>query len=221
VKKPWLFVWNELFRRRRVTATYRLRESGVAITIRHKSHDILILDEIFSQHEYELPESVQVRLGSSPKVADIGANIGLFGAWILGRFPDAEILALEPDPANAEVHRRTIEANHRSEYWKLLEVGAMSEPGTLRFASGSFTTSHVARPGEAGIDVEGVDVFPLLAGMELVKLDIEGAEWPILEDPRFRELDAACIALEYHPEGSPPNGTGVIWAVRSALSDQT
>lgn len=246
VRQPWRFVWNEL-RLRKVTASYRLKESGVAITIRHKSPDILILDEMFSQHEYRLPEPVEQRLGgrSTPvRVADVGANIGLFGAWVLGRYPEAQILALEPDPANAEIHRATIEANKLEGRWKLLEAGAMTQAGTLQFAIGSFATSHVARAGESGIEVEAVDVFPLLTGTDLVKIDIEGAEWPILDDPRFRELEADAVVLEYHPEGSPEanpadsatrlltaagfrtvahhpkdNGTGVIWAVRSA-SDQ-
>jgi FkbM family methyltransferase len=246
VRQPWRFVWNEL-RRRRVTATYRLKESGLAITIRHKSPDILILDEMFSQHEYRLPEEVERSLARADRrlqIADVGANIGLFGVWILGRFPKADIVALEPDPANAEIHRSTISANGREASWVLHQAGAATEPGTLQFAVGSFATSHVARAGEAGVEVEGVDIFPLLAESDLVKLDIEGAEWPILQDPRFHELQADALVLEYHPEGSPGpdpaeaaqrlldgagfkvvdhhaknNGTGVIWAVRSA-SDQ-
>jgi FkbM family methyltransferase len=243
VQERWRFVYNEL-RPRRVTATYRLKQSGVAIAIRHKSPDILILDEMFSQHEYRLPTRLERLLERGDRrlrIADVGANIGLFGAWILGHFPDAEIVALEPDPANAQVHRATIAANDRAATWKLLEAGALTHPGTLRFATGSFTTSHVARPGEPGTDVEAVDVFPLLAGVHLVKIDVEGAEWPIIGDPRLRGLEADVLVLEYHPEGSPDpqpwaaaarllseagfetvahhpkeNGVGLIWAARSA-----
>lgn len=244
VHKPWRFVWNELWPGRRETISYRLRESGIAITIRHKSPDILILDEVFSQQEYRLPEEVGSRIADREgplRVADVGANIGLFGAWILGRFPDAEILALEPDPANAEVHRTTIEQNGRAATWRLIEAAAMTSPGKIRFSVGAWATSHVSRTGESGIEVEAVDVFPLLAGTDLVKIDIEGAEWPILQDPRFGELEATGLVLEYHPEGSPgadpartaqtlltnagfvvvahhpkDTGTGVLWALSSS-----
>ncbi|TMK77747.1 MAG: FkbM family methyltransferase [Actinobacteria bacterium] len=245
VQQPWRFVWNELRPDKRVTATYHLKESGVAITIRHKSPDILILDEMFSQHEYRFPDTVLSRLAERKagplQVADIGANIGLFGAWVLGLFPDAEIVAFEPDPANVAMHRRTIENNGRAATWRLLEVGAMTQAGPIRFATGSFATSHVARGDEGGIKVDGVDVFPLVADSDLVKIDIEGAEWPILQDPRFGDLGADAVVLEYHPEGSPEpdparaagallskarfdviahhpkdNGTGVLWAVRSS-----
>ena len=78
------FVRNEL-RRGPTTATYRLRESTVAVAIRHHTGDVMVLDEIFSQDEYEPPPGVQL-----PKVesaVDLGANIGLFGAWLLGGYP--------------------------------------------------------------------------------------------------------------------------------------
>jgi hypothetical protein len=42
-------------------------------------------------------------LGRPIRVLDLGANIGLFGAWALGRFPVESILALKPDPENASV----------------------------------------------------------------------------------------------------------------------
>jgi hypothetical protein len=48
-----------------------------------------------------------------------------------------------------------------------------------------------------------VDVLPQLADADLVKIDIEGAEWPILADDRFRELKARLVVLEYHAECSP------------------
>lgn len=213
VTEPRRFVRNEL-RRSRVTATYRVRESGLAVTIRHHSPDVLVLDEVFSQREYNLPDIARLRLAERRhvRVADLGANIGLFGVWILGWFPQAQIVALEPDPSNARIHRLTIEANERALTWRLIEAGAATEAATLRFAVGSFTTSHVAGPREAGIEVEGVDVFPLLEGVDLVKMDIEGAEWPILRDSRFRDLEAQVIVLEYHPESpaqADPAGVAV------------
>jgi FkbM family methyltransferase len=242
VQEPWRFVWNELWPGRRETVTYCLKESGVKVTIRHKSPDVLILDEMFSQHEYRFPDAVESALaaGEGPlRVIDVGANLGLFGAWILGRFPDAEIVALEPDPANAEVHRRTIEANGREATWQLIEAVAMTKPGSVRFSVGAWATSHIARAGEAGIEVEAVDLFSLLDQVDLLKIDIEGAEWPILRDPRFGQLDVPAVVMEYHPDGSPEpdpahaatmrleetgfrvlehhpkdNGTGVLWGLR-------
>jgi hypothetical protein len=97
------------------------------------------------------------------------------------------------------VHRRTLEANGLGERWRLVEAFAGTAEGTTSFTAGLHATSHVG----TGIEVPVVDVLPDLVGADLVKIDVEGAEWPLLADPRFRELAAAWIVLEYHAEGCP------------------
>ena len=196
VQERLRFVRNEL-RPGECTATYRLRDSDVAVAIRHHTGDVMVLDEIFSQREYEPPAGIDV--GSVERAVDLGANIGLFGAWLLGRCPQAAIVAYEADPANAAVHRLAIGANGLEGRWRLVEAFAGVREGTTSFAAGLHAVSH---EGD-GIEVPVVDVLPELADAELLKIDIEGAEWPILADPRFRELTARIVALEYHAEGSP------------------
>jgi FkbM family methyltransferase len=196
------FATNELGRRP-VTAVYRLRDSGVAVALRHHTGDVLVLDEIFSQLEYEPPDEVRPAVSAlppAPHVVDLGANIGLFGAWVLGRFPDATIVAVEADPANAAVHRRTIEANGLDAQWRLLEGFAATQAGVVRFAGGEHATSR-AGGGEGSIDVPTFDVFPALASADVVKIDIEGAEWELLADPRFAGLRPRILVLEYHEDG--------------------
>jgi FkbM family methyltransferase len=196
VRERGRFARNEL-RRRPVTDIYHLRESAVAVAIRHHTGDVMVLDEIFGQHEYEPPPGVAVR--NVERAVDLGANIGLFGAWLLGRFPDARIVGYEADPGNAAVHRLAIEANNLADRWRLVESFAGVSPGSTRFVAGLHAISH---EGD-GIDVPVDDVLPELAGADLVKIDIEGAEWPILADARFRDLEALIVVLEYHADGSP------------------
>ena len=50
----------------------------------------MALDELFSQREYELPPPVERTLAATTgrlRVVDLGANIGLFGAWLLEPLP--------------------------------------------------------------------------------------------------------------------------------------
>jgi FkbM family methyltransferase len=206
VRERLRFARNEL-RRRPVTCVYRLRGSGVAVVLRHHTGDIMVLDEIFSQREYEPPPRAALALAalpSAPRVLDLGANIGLFGAWVLGRFPGAAIDAVEADPENAAVHRRTIAANGLEGRWRLVEAFAATAPGVRRFAGGEHATSHEAVANERWIDVRAVDVLPELAEADFVKIDIEGAEWDLLADPRFGRLRPRVVVLEYHEDGSPP-----------------
>ena len=204
VREHVRFVRNEL-RAGPVTATYRLRESGVMVALRHPHGDVMALDEIFSQREYELPQHVERALAETSEsllVVDLGANVGLFGAWILGRFPNAQILAVEADPDSAAVHRVTIEGNSLADRWRLVEAFAGTRDGTIHFVPGLLGLSHAA-DGDQGIEVPVIDVLPDLLKADLVKIDIEGAEWPILTDPRFHRLDARAVVLEYHSWGCP------------------
>ena len=204
VREHVRFVKNEL-RSGPVTAIYRLRESGIAVALRHPRGDVMALDKIFSQGEYEFPAAVERTLAKVQgplRVVDLGANVGLFGAWLLGRFPTAQILAVEADPETAAVHRLTIEANGLGDRWQLVEAFAGTRAGTTRFVPGLFGLSHAADEDE-GIDVPVIDVMPDLLKADLVKIDIEGAEWQIVDDPRFHELSALVVAFEYHAWGCP------------------
>lgn len=205
VQDPLRFALNELRLGSR-TATYALRESGVAITLRHHTADILVLDEVFSQREYDPPPPALEALTSVKRplrVVDLGANIGLFGAWALGRFAVERIEAIEPDPANFAVHERTIAANSGRAEWRLIAACAATAEGQVRFHAGEFTTSHLAEAGEEGIVIPAVDVLPLIAAADLVKIDVEGAEWPILLDPRFSSSRSRAFVLEYHESSCP------------------
>jgi FkbM family methyltransferase len=189
-------------RRRRDVGRYRLRDSGVTVFLRHNTPDMNTLDEIFRYGHYELPELVLKTLEGVPpplEIADLGANVGLFGAFALGRFRDSEIIAFEPEPANAEMHERSIRANPDAR-WRLIRACAATESGTVAFSADGYTTGRV---GEGDRLVAAVDVFPYVATVDLLKIDIEGAEWELLADERFRGLQATAVGLEYHPHLCP------------------
>jgi FkbM family methyltransferase len=208
VRTPARFALAELLPGERL-GVYRLRASPVRVAVRHHTADVLVLDEIFSQREYELPPPVRDALSSRqpPTVADLGANIGLFGAFVLSEYGNARIVAVEADAANAAVHERTIAANDRAATWTLTCAYAATAEGTTRFAGGRFALSR-AVDGEGTVDIRTIDVFPLLEPADFVKIDVEGAEWPLLADPRFRSLQARAIVLEYHAEGAPSSKPG-------------
>ena len=189
------------------TAVYGLRDApGIKVALRHGTPDAETFDMVFCQHVHELPAEVETllaSLGRPPAVLDVGANIGLFAAWAAARWPAARITCVEPDPGNVEVLRRAAAAN---DGWSVVAAAAGTRDGELRFHAGHFATSRAALPGEEDRDVIAVpqrDLFELAAGHDLLKIDIEGGEWPILADPRLAELPVTALALEYHPHGCP------------------
>lgn len=206
VNPPLPFIARELSGRHDVRA-YRVRDSDLWVNLQHGTPDIYGLDQTFHQHLFELPPPAAAalqNLGRPPRALDLGANIGLFGLWMFGRYPEGYLTAFEPDPRNARLLSMTIEANDLRERWRLIEAAVGTREGEVRFAAGEFGTSHIAAPTDTGaLTVALTDLFDHTADVDLLKIDIEGAEWEILRDPRFGEIPAKVIALDYHDQGCP------------------
>ncbi|MCW2606214.1 MAG: FkbM family methyltransferase [Frankiales bacterium] len=56
----------------------------------------------------------RLRGGSAPTVVELGAFWAYYSLWALHEFPDARVVALEPDPANLELGRRNARLNGRT-----------------------------------------------------------------------------------------------------------
>jgi FkbM family methyltransferase len=185
---------------------YTVRENGLRALIEH-GHDAHALDQAFYQHAHEPPaEVVALLLGLDRPVRalDLGANVGMWGLWLHGRFAVERVLALEPDPENVSRHRRQIELNDLEESWEVLEAAAVTADGPVYFTVGKATNGRVADASGEGVEsVPGRDTFALLDGLDLLKIDIEGGEWAILADPRAADLQVPVVMLEYHAHNAP------------------
>ena len=223
VRERGRFLARQLSPRPRV-ASYHLRSSGLTVQVRHRSRDVSVFREILGINPwpnlYQPPPEVQaiVDASAAPHLVDLGANIGLFGADALGRWPQCSIESFEPDPANLPLLEGTIAANGLGSRWTVRPVAVSNRSGELPFLSGLHAESQLAGIGDpsargeeavplsrgAEITVPVVDLFESVAGrVELLKMDIEGAEWPILADPRLTGIEAAAIVLEWHAMGCP------------------
>jgi FkbM family methyltransferase len=205
---PAAFAVGELLRRDERAMSWTLRD-GSTVVVRRGTRDADILWEIFGEDIYAPPARALAALkaiGRPLQIVDLGANVGLFGLDALRRFPGATVEAFEPDPANVPVLMAAVDASPHKGSWHIHPVAVGASDGTARFADGNKSDSFVVSGDTTlpTIDVEVRDVLPLLAGADYVKIDIEGAEWAILNDPRFAELDVRVIALEYHPRDNPP-----------------
>jgi FkbM family methyltransferase len=193
-------------------SVYTLRDSGLRVALRHGSSDVWVLEEIFDRRCYALPEpacTILSGLGRPPQILDLGGHIGLFGLYMLGLCPEADITSVEPDPQNLRLLDTCIGLNGRKDRWSVVRACAGVADGQANFVScepsyGDFARSHVAAlSGPQQLLVPVRDVFALVAGVDLLKMDIEGSEWEILQDPRLAEVGPAAVVLEYHPYRCP------------------
>ena len=208
------FVRGEMLRRPG-TYEYRLRDVASVAVMRHNGYDAHVLHEAVRDPFYRPPEPAQAILAQVERdlrILDLGGNIGAFGLMILDRYPSASLVSFEPDRENLELLHRCIGRNGFGERWSIVEACATTQDGETAFVSGQAALSRVPLPGDVSGDaptttVPTVDVFPYLAGVDLLKIDIEGGEWALLDDPRFAEARPAAVLLEWHtydcPEGNP------------------
>ena len=186
---------------------FRSRRLGHDVYLRPRG-DLQVARELVSKNGYALPGPVEAILASVAgglQVVDVGANIGLF-AVNLRQMVAAEmnLVAIEPDPANLPLLRANLAAAGMSA--EIIEAAAGVASGVIRFAAGERYNSRTLSPDEAAataISVPVIDVFALLKQADLIKMDIEGSEWPILQDPRLKDVTARVVVMETHHRGSP------------------
>ncbi len=225
--------------------TYVVREAGDQVLLEHGTSDVPTLDQAFYQRVYEPAPGAARRLAEIDwglKALDLGANIGLFCVWLARRFALDHVVAVEPVGRNLAALHKNLALTLPAGSYTVVAGAAGVADGPVSFGGGdAFTTGRVRRgPTPGAITVAGLDTFALLDGIDLLKLDIEGGEWPILQDPRFAELTVPVVMLEHHPAGAPGDaaaaadrllgaagyevertldegdGTGIVWGFRRA-----
>lgn len=206
------YTLRDVFRRGSVHR-YRARGMSIDIHLRHGSSDGNVLQEFSVFRLYDPPPPVRDRLVKSPKILDLGGHIGIFGAHALTLWPDASLVSYEPDPANADLLERTATESGRD--WKVVRAAAWTQAAVLAFDQ-DFAESRIHPEGD--VKVDAVDVLPHLAQCDLAKIDIEGAEWTLLADPRFPENAPPTMILECHPADRGVDAESLLtgWGYRTA-----
>ena len=100
------------------THVVRVKEFGVFHVRRGRGHtDINVLRQVFKDRQLRIwspafSQRIQHRYseiiasGKTPVIIDAGAHIGASARWFKVKYPQAHILAIEPDPDNCEVLRK-------------------------------------------------------------------------------------------------------------------
>jgi FkbM family methyltransferase len=162
--------------------------------------------EIFLEECYEPP----VPLGKRPRILDVGANIGLASLFFLTRWPAARLTAWEPNPAAFRLLKKNLVPGEYGEAEIEIEARALSaRGGSVEFLvprkDPTAVYAGMPRPGAdpdptaERLEVQAVSAASLFSeGADLLKLDIEGQEYPVLEAALPEASRIRCLAIEFH-----------------------
>lgn len=153
------------------------------------------LDEIFVTEIYKLP------LLKSPRILDCGGNIGISSIYFKHNFPDAKITVFEPDYSNFQLLQRNLELQNCKDVEARKEA-IWIENTTLVFQSEGSMSSKIAdssNVNDSGIEVPAMRLRDFITEkIDLLKMDIEGAEYNVVKDIRDRLHLVDNIFIEYH-----------------------
>jgi FkbM family methyltransferase len=206
-KLRWAAVWLPARRRlghprgRPISLALARGVQRFDITVREVA-DLATVGEVLLDDLYEIPGLDDVRT-----VVDLGSHIGTSIIYFRLRHPDARIYGFEPDPRSFA----TLQANVGDLPGVTIDPrAAAGATGTSTFfsAENSLASSLVAETGlRRSVAVGTVSLDDLmdelgLDRIDLLKLDVEGAEYDVLS--RTTRLGAVrAIAGELHPELIP------------------
>jgi len=138
-----------------------------------------------------------------PVIIDGGANIGLTTLYWKRQFPEARITAFEPGPHVFNALKANIE-RFELENVELLQKGLWKKDGSLTFEADKTGAGHLSEyPAEDSVETVEVPVTclsPYLGDelIDMVKLDIEGAEIEVLLEAADDLDKVDHLFVEYH-----------------------
>lgn len=182
-----------------------LRVADRSIALNFSEPYVGALKGIFLDNEYQCAEL----LGFAPRrILDLGANIGFGSLYLSTLFPGAQFVLVEPDPRNIGPLKENLRLNDMSNV-VVIEAAIGPKNCRLELRYGDDPTCSTLRgtsmhSNEHSVSVQVLTIPELMetigwSDIDLVKIDIEGAEEMLLasESEWLRKVRA--ILVEIHP----------------------
>ena len=181
----------------------RVPQAKDKIALRGGTSDLAVFEQIFVWADYDLPAVADPQL-----IIDGGANIGCASVYFAIHYPNARVIAVEPDAANFQMLARNTAPYANI---SLKQAGIWHERVGLKIENpGDESWMFRVCEAEPGPDtVAAVTIADLLSEsgasrIDLLKLDIEGAEREVFSFGYEQWLDQVnVLAIELHDHYKP------------------
>ncbi len=158
---------------------------------------------------------------AEPRILDCGANIGLASMSFKRLYPHARVTAFEADPRLAAMCQSNLGVGTRTKDVEVQAAAVWTADGTLDFVCEGTDSGSIALLGEpiqgSVTPVRSVRLWEWLdEPVDLLKLDVEGAELPILSDCRDRLSNVRAMFVELHESNPARRQTGALFELLTA-----
>lgn len=156
------------------------------VTLRYNTSDIDVFYQVYYHNYYSFNYDHYIK--DIKTIVDGGANIGLASTYFKGLFPDSTIIAIEPETSNYTQLKKNTGAY---EGIHCEQAGIWNKSCFLKvedkYNSGNwgFVVEEVADEKESnvkGISIEDIMKKYNLQHIDILKLDIEGAELELFQE---------------------------------------
>ena len=175
------------------------------VYIRPGTSDLECLGKVFIHDEYRSPFEQYPKL-----IVDAGANIGMASLYFAHRYPQAQIVAIEPESSNFEMLRRNCTGVTnvillQGALWPVCCPLEIENPTTE-----AWTFAITQRPSNyGGAAISAITIANILERtgakkIDFLKLDIEGSELQLFSEGAEQWIDLVeTIAIELHDRYRP------------------
>lgn len=196
--------------------------NNTSIKFRPYTGDFATIRQVIWDQEYNLD------LPSSPQyIVDLGANIGISSLALAHKFPNAKIIALEPDKKNFEL--LTYNTSQHQNITKLNKaISHVNELVSLENPSGETNSFVFKNTGETTNTnmIEAVSINSLIESYDmprinLIKIDIEGVEREVFlqgDTEWIHKVDF--ISIEFHDEEVEKSITNLLTTLNFSQSEK-
>lgn len=164
-----------------------------------------VYKDIFLSQHYRCPRP----LPDDARIVDGGANVGLSSLYFLNHYPNARVEAYEANPQACALLAKTLASTNFSTerytvHGNALHIENCELPFYVDPDNSSAVNSSVAgrdnmKTRGMRIDVSAVDIRTLLQKpIDLLKLDVEGHEYVLLDVPEITPETVRAMVIEFH-----------------------
>ncbi|WKJ88629.1 FkbM family methyltransferase [Methylomonas montana] len=178
---------------------YNINFNGFNVDIVDGPSFVWQYKDIFVDESYSFPA-----ITSSPVIYDCGANIGMSILFFKKQYKNSKIVAFEPDKKIFSFLQKNVESNHLEDVCLVNKAVWINNNGVC-FLSDGADGGTILKEGVLNVESVRLKEYLLLEErIDLLKIDIEGAEVEVLADCASQLDRVQNIFIEYHSLENKP-----------------